>query len=172
MLYNFYNQYREHKRNPNKKCPDELLQRGLKLKKKTAKLKTPKSSPKKRKFQASLSRKINPLKFIEPAVYGSIRANLTIWGLPTLTVLLILIGTLCEIEDIRTYTTVSGMGIGAFLFLISIPLPLFFVERLFLFQIPPFSIPPCVSRSLGGDPLGAHRAITNKLIMAGPRNVL
>ena len=61
---------------------------------------------------------------------------------------------------------------GHSLLLISILLSLFLVARIFIFQIPPFSIPPCVSRSLGGDPLGAHRAITNKLIMAGPRNVL
>ena len=91
FLQNIYTNYCEHKRNGIQRNTDELVQKDIQITKKAPKLKVSGNTGKKRKLfnRVSRSRNINPLKFTEPAVYGSIRANLTIWGLPIITVLLI-----------------------------------------------------------------------------------
>jgi hypothetical protein len=123
-VYNLHYQWREHNRCAIKKCPETLSKRNIQFKTKKKKKEAPQHlRKKKRLFSLSKSKKLNSLNFIEPAVYGSIRAKLTLWGLPLLTLILILTASFVTIENGSRFVTASAMAIGCFLFLVSMVRP-------------------------------------------------
>lgn len=123
LVYHLYHQWHEHNRCAIKKCPETLSKRNIQFKTKKKK-KTPQNPKKKKRFfSISKSKKLSSLNFIEPAVYGSIRAKLTLWGLPLLTLILILSASFVTIENGSRFVTASSIGIGCFLFLVSMVRP-------------------------------------------------
>ena len=113
-------QYDEHKRNPNKKFDGEIKVRKLNMK--NIRIKKDRIM-KKMKVSREQLKRARPLKFIEPAEFSSARAKLTIWGLPLLTTALLATGFYGDIENYPQYVTASAMGLGGFLFLVSMVRP-------------------------------------------------